>query len=243
MKIAVCDRDAAVRLNLSKIIDRRLSAYKTGEVFEFEDLADLLCEIIEGEQFDIIFTDIQMSRCVGIETARRIRQLLPDALTIFVSSQKSKVFDCFDAHPYHFITKPVDPSKFTFILDDAIKDVLYSRQYKFTFRTDSNKLYRVDFSRILYFEIYGKKSTVFLTDGQSYEFYQPISDIEEETKDFGFIRTHKSYIVNKNCVKCLENEFVILDNGKRVPVSQRRHRDVLLSLMPKLLEETEEVAT
>lgn len=241
MKIAICDKDAASRRQLSKTVSRRLSFYKTGEVFEFEDLADLLCEIIEGEQFDIIFTEVKMSRCVGIETARRISQLLPDALIIFVSSQKNKIFDCLDAHPYHFIVKPVDSSKLAFILDDAVKEILLSRQYKFTFRTDSNKLYRVDFSEILYFEIYGKVSTVFLTGGRSFNFYHSISDIEDETKDFGFIRTHKSYIVNKNCVNCLEDEFVIMDNGVKVPVSQRRHRDVLLALMPKLFEEMEAV--
>ena len=96
----------------------------------------------------------------------------------------------------------------------------------------------MDFSRMLYFEIYGKKSTIFLTAGKSLYFYHPISDIEDETKDFGFIRTHKRF-VNKNCVKCLEDEFVVMDSGAKVPVSQRRHRDVLLALMPKQFEEME----
>ena len=55
---------------------------------------------------------------------------------------------------------------------------------------------------------------------------------EEMLDEFGFIRTHKSHLVNPKHITHVtnDNEFVLLSDGTRVEVSRRKKEDVLQQL-------------
>lgn len=62
----------------------------------------------------------------------------------------------------------------------------------------------------------------------------PISEVEKLLDDEKFIKTHRSYIVNKNQIKSLLEKEVVLKNGKRIPISKYRWKEVRRKFLGKL---------
>lgn len=62
-----------------------------------------------------------------------------------------------------------------------------------------------------------------------------ISETEKLLDGDGFIKTHRSYLINANHIKEIKHRLVILDNGKELPVSKYRIKQVRV----KYLELTE----
>lgn len=53
-----------------------------------------------------------------------------------------------------------------------------------------------------------------------------LSEVEKLLDDKIFIKTHRSYIVNKNWIQSLLENEVVLKNGKKVPISRYRRKEV-----------------
>ncbi|MDR1272735.1 MAG: LytTR family transcriptional regulator [Clostridiales Family XIII bacterium] len=74
---------------------------------------------------------------------------------------------------------------------------------------------------IEYFESNLRKIVVRIS-GEQYEAYRKLDDIENE-KFPGFVRCHKSYIVNLNHVRVMVRSHFELISGRIVPIAQRRY--------------------
>jgi two-component system LytT family response regulator len=57
-----------------------------------------------------------------------------------------------------------------------------------------------------------------------------IKEFEELLADHGFIRVHKSHLVNMHFVKALKDGNIVLLNGDTTPVSRRRQHQVVGAL-------------
>ena len=83
---------------------------------------------------------------------------------------------------------------------------------------------------VLYFEIRGRLIDVHKTDGTS-DYYGKISILEEELREKGFFRCHKSYLIHLKYVTGYNRQDVTLDNGEIIPVSKRRYEEFCKALL------------
>ena len=51
-------------------------------------------------------------------------------------------------------------------------------------------------------------------------------EIEELVRDRNFLLVHKSYLINLNYVKKLDRNDVVMESGRRIPISKARAMDV-----------------
>ncbi len=58
-----------------------------------------------------------------------------------------------------------------------------------------------------------------------------ISETEKLLEGDGFIKTHRSYLINANHIKEIKHRLVILDNGKELPVSKYRIKQVRMKYL------------
>ncbi len=74
--------------------------------FDFFMSGEELLPMIEQHfHYDIIFLDIEMPGMDGISVCRRIKEIAPDALVVFISNKESLVFQTFEVQPFRFIRK------------------------------------------------------------------------------------------------------------------------------------------
>ena len=85
IRVAIVEDEAAVREQLAGYVQRCTRQY--GTLFEVTMFTDGL-EILEEYRpvYDIIFLDVEMPQLDGMETARRIRELDPDVMLVFITN-------------------------------------------------------------------------------------------------------------------------------------------------------------
>lgn len=65
-----------------------------------------------------------------------------------------------------------------------------------------------------------------VTEKEEYVIPISISETEKLLEEDGFIKTHRSYLINANHIKEIKHRLVILDNGQELPISKYRIKEV-----------------
>ena len=226
MKIAICDDDRS----FSEILKNKIE-----DIFTFEDLnfnisihsngIDLIDSV---SQYDIIFLDVEMPDVSGEKIARHIIASNCKTLVVFVTNHDDFVSSSFKYKPFGFIRK----DKLDFELQQTVlnlKEYISDSASVFLFEYQG-KTMSVKFHEIIYIEVFGHSITMHTTT-QDFVVYQTLSAIEKQLQNRGFVRTHKSFLVNCDHIFSVEKNNVILCTGREIPLSRHRINDVKEALI------------
>lgn len=232
MRISVVDDEKIICSEIEKYImgflceiDKKyeISVYYSGESF---------CSALQSESFDLIFLDIELGECSGIDVSRFVRGTQGDQTTQIVYVTGKSEYDrlLFDFQPFGFIAKPINETKVIDILEK------YQRIFgktKTTFRYNLNHTdCWVRLNDVIYFESVDRKVNMYLSStDEVITFYMKMTDIYEQVKNDSFLFIHKSFIVNERYITAFQSDYVRMTNGKELPVSRLRRKDVLLRQM------------
>lgn len=224
MKIAICDDENSMTgildTMLEKIAKRNFIKIET-EVFSNGE--QLEKEIKKKAYFDIIFLDIEMKGKNGITVAREIRKIDRNVLIVYVTSHESYMQESFLIRPFRFIVKPVKEKILEKHFLDAFEEI---SSYDSYFRYKNKRVeWKIPLKDILYFE--SRKRKIYLvTEKDICEFYDRLNEVEEKLKlgKTAFLRVHQSFLVNYRHVAGLAYDYLIMDNGKRISISEDRRK-------------------
>lgn len=178
-----------------------------------------------GCPFDACFLDVDMPELDGITLGKRLIELAPDTGIVFLSNKEEMVYRSFQVKPLRFLRK----SKFDLEISDAVRAILTSikeKEQKTVIFEDGNTIYRFFPREIIYVEIINRTLTV-VRAKDSVSFRATIAAAEEMLAPHGFLRIHKSFLVNYRTVFSIQKDGVQLENGKVLPISKHRYREVL----------------
>ena len=200
-------------------------------------------------QPDLIFLDIAMPAKNGFDLLRELKELRFEV--IFVTAHNQFMIEAFHVSAVDYLLKPIDDE----LLVDAVKRAkkriieksgsknietfLHNLQHSQSPRNmrlciPSLKGFQVvALDDILFAEATGNYTNLYFTNQPLICTSKPIHEYEELLSDTGFVRIHKSYLVNLLHVKEYlkgEGGSVVLTNGKEVEVA-RRKKDIFLSKM------------
>ena len=226
IKVAICDDDIAVTGRLESMLhgiaEERFIPLDTDVFWKGRHLA----EAVENRGcYDVIFLDIEMGREDGITVARRIRETDKNVLIIYVTSYESYMQESFSVRPFRFLVKPVETVQMAECFADAYEEISSADSY---FRYSYQRLnHKVLLRDIYYFESRRRKIYI-VTEKGVLEFYGKLSEVEESLKSSKgiFMRIHQSFLVNYRHVEGLAYDFVIMDDGKRIPISEDRRKQI-----------------
>lgn len=220
MKIAICDDDWHMQQTLRLLID---------EIYQDLDmLADgftsgeaLLAAVQKQSQpYQLILLDIEMRGIDGIETAKRLRKLLPDCYIIFITSHDEFALTGYEVAAFRYLVKPVQPEKLT----EAISAVRAELSDHITLHVEDGPveaLLRV--KDIYYIEAQDKRVRVVLKD-TAFSDRRGIDEIERALAGEDFFRVHRSYLINFRYVARLDKNEILLVSGEQIPLSRLRKK-------------------
>jgi len=223
IRIAVCDDVSADSQWLVSIIKTKDSfcectVYQSGE--------ELLWDFESGIHFDILFLDIFMSGMNGVDVARCIRNIDPDALLIFISSSDDFYRESYDLYAFNYLLKPVSVAKLTEVYCHALERINKNTE-QVVHISFNNSLHTIRYSQLLYLSSNQHVITFFLKTGEPLKSYGKLDDFVTQLPSEIFARCHKSYIVNLNHVtKMTSIEFVL--GEIKVPISRNYAEQVHL---------------
>ena len=226
LSIAICDDDIQLTGSMERLVEKIAKRnFVDTDIEVFWDGKSLADAVIAGNRFDIIYLDIEMSGEDGISAAKRIRQYDKNALIIYVTSHENHMKESFDVRPFQFLVKPVNEEQMEICFKAAYEDI---NSGDFYFRCGYQRMnHKVPVRDILYFE--SKKRKVFIvTEKETFELYGKLNEIENSMKNckVSFLRVHQSFLVNYKHVKGQSYDYVVMDNGKEIPISEDRRKTI-----------------
>lgn len=226
VNIAICDDNIAICSEIENILlkyaQKNSIKFNIDIFYSGEEIYNFLTN---GDKYNIIFMDIEMRKLNGIQLGLKIRDELEDEITkiVYISSYEGYAMELFDIRPFNFIIKPIDKEKIIKILDKLIS-ILNIEYHIFNYKKDKN-IHKVHIKDILYFEGFNK-NTMLVTKKEEILINYNLKDIFKELVDYQFFYSHRSYLVNYNSIVRFESDKLLMSNGKFIPISQPRRKDV-----------------
>lgn len=192
----------------------------------FESGASFLDMFEEHYHYDIIFLDIEMPQMDGITLCRRIRQLSPNALVIFISNREELVFQSFEVQPFRFIRKSQFQDFLPNLIDALIEKLNEQSKKQIQFVEPlSGDIFSFDVQQILYVEAQ-KKDCRIVTTTESTLIHYKFMDMEERLTKEAFIKVHRSYLVNCKYIFYIGKDSLVLTTKEEIPMSRRRAEEI-----------------
>lgn len=223
IRIVICDDEEKAR----QMLKQQLAGWPGwGEIpIELHVCGDArqLLEIAELHQPDLILLDIEMEGMNGLRAAEQLGPAAQGAKLLFVTNLEHLVFEALQHHPYGFVRKSRLAEDLQRYLGDFLEGYCWEHK-AFTFEGKSGK-FQVFLKKISYIESYGHQVLLHQTDGKVWELKGRATSLEALERKLGgqgFIRCHKSYLVNCREIYFVGNDELRLREGKVLPVSHRR---------------------
>lgn len=217
MKIAICDDDAAICLQVERWL-RKISVCSDALCTTFVDGSLLLQQVNAGEHYDIILLDVEMRQMDGVKTAREIRKIDKDCLFLFISGFTQYVSDAFEVQAFQFLIKPLTFEKLEKEMQRACRHYEKKHfQYTITYRGETHVLKTND---IYVIETYRRRLRL-STQSQTYEYIGKLKDVEQLLQPYGFLRCHQGYLLNMYHIRAYTQDSFRLDNNVCVPIGRQ----------------------
>ena len=237
MKIAICDDDSQELARISSFIDTYKQNNKASLTYKsFQNAIELISAVNNGE-YDIILLDILMPGMTGMQAAHEIRAFDTRLKIVFLTSSPEFAVESYAVKAYDYILKPASKEKL-FSIPDALIAEEQKPQEGLTVKTQAGMI-RILFSKLAFVEVIHKKLYFHLADGSVHEVTASLAAFEDQLLSrSGFVKVHRSYIVNLWQVSELRSKELITHAGKVVPISRLLYGKVREAYMDYLFVET-----
>lgn len=193
-------------------------------------------EILQAQQIDIIFCDINMPHLSGIGLKKSLQH---PPVFVFITSYSSHAAESYEVDALDFVTKPASFERLLKAFNKAIEYIGFiekrrangglkeeelallprdtAQEYFFIKGNDGfTKLYTAD---ILYIESMGDFSKIIMTNNSQHVILAGLKSLEKQLPETKFIRVHKQYIIGLWHIETIGATEVTLTGKLILPLS------------------------
>jgi len=172
---------------------------------------------IKSKKFDVIFLDMEMPDLNGIKFLSELNQ--PEIPVIIVSSFPEFAIESTQFRPFDYLLKPVSVVKLGYALS-RVKKFINDRKLNrlFRFQTGKSQFTQCAVDDIYYIEATGDYQKVYTT-GDYFLTISTMDDLTEQMKPLGFLRSHRSFLINTRMIMKIFSNSILVDN-KKIPIGR-----------------------
>lgn len=186
--------------------------------------------LLEGYQrdADLIFLDIRVPDMLGMDVARRLREVDDEVMIVFVTSLTQYAVDGYSVGAFDYILKPIHYASFSAKLERALR-VLGHRdpQIMLDLRTKESA-HRVPADNVIYIEV-SAHDLLFHTSRGTIKLWGTLSKYEELLRQAHFARPSTSFLVNLKYVRGVKKDEILLSDVP-IPLSRAKRKEFLAAL-------------
>jgi len=190
--------------------------------------------LIETLKPDILFINTLINGKIGFELLDIVSGIRPKI--IFISSFEKYAINSLKYEPVGFLVNPFDIKELKQSVNRALDKINKDYQEKTQVKDDflilpvGNKVQLIKSDTIQFCESMGNYTYFYLNDGSKVLATKNLGYYARKLLTYNFIRIHKSYLVNLSYVKYIQKSEKLLCeliNGKTLPISRRRQKELL----------------
>jgi DNA-binding LytR/AlgR family response regulator len=224
LRVAICedhkkDRDRLLSMIRESGIPAKCDTFPSGEA---------LLERFRKGMYHLIYLDIYMNKINGMETAACIRERDEGVMLSFTTTSRDHAFEANRYRSLLYIEKPVSPEmiKHTLTLAEALREKRGSEVL--TIYSEA-VIVDISFDEIYYIEVIDQRCVIHIGGGKTVAASTTlnINDLEALLPKPRFCRTHRSFIVNLDMVKRVNDRDFEMKNGGIAYITQRNRRRII----------------
>lgn len=231
IQIAICNDKKRDREEMNKLIQQHeLNTKEEYHIKLFESGEHLL---ESGFKPDILLLDIIMDECDGIQTGEEIRNRHAETIIIYVTFISEKMSEAINrVHSFGYLVKPIIKEELFRVMSDAVGQVHRNNNVSYvTFLSESKAVINLEVTDIYYFEYCNRKIKIVAKDKTYTCIQEKISDIAGKMQPYGFAMSHQSFVVNLYQVEAINEQMLLMKNGTKVYLAQKRASTIRKQLM------------
>ncbi|GLY19205.1 LytTR family DNA-binding domain-containing protein [Kineosporia rhizophila] len=229
LRALVVDDEPPALSELAWLLD---SDERIGRVLTADSGAQAL-RVLENEQVDVVFCDISMPGLDGLDLARVLARFATRPHLVFVTAYEQHAVEAFDVQAVDYVLKPVRAQR----LAEAVRRAVQAHSGPAKVSTEVDEDIAVELggvtrfvrrSNVLFVEAAGDYARLHTATG-SHLIRVPLSTLEERWASAGFVRIHRSTLINVRHVNELlmdAGRFHVRLGGHTLTVSRRHTRQV-----------------
>lgn len=208
IKVMVIDDEPKICQLLSKMVEKQPDYQVVSECGSFSEAVVAFTK----HRPDVAFVDIDLGGEDGLECAKVLTELNPRVKIIFATAHSEYMADAFEIYAFDYLVKPFNMERVVRTLDRIRNDspeaapdrVMQSEQHKEKLLIKGkDRSYLVDVPEIILVER-AEGATNIVSRMDSYRTSISLAEMEEKLKSQGFMRCHKSYLVNLSKISRIE---------------------------------------
>ena len=247
MRVLIVDDEPLARSALQQALCGR------NDIEALDSAADAIqaLDMMQTEEYDVVLLDIRMPELSGIELADRLnKRNRPTPSIIFVTAHDQHAVAAFESHAVDYVLKPFSNDRIHDALNVAfqrteneraarllgilphLERLLARPSCKVAIKTKGRILF-IDPTEVASIRAEGNYVLLEKQSG-SYLLREPLSILAEKLKPHGFIRIHRSMLVNTSVVEEIRpwstGEYVLRIKGGRELTVSRMYKNNLRSI-------------
>lgn len=228
IKVAICDDSREDREYITGLLNRWASETNRCLVIQsFLSAEQFLFQYEDEKDFQILLLDIEMGKMNGVELARKIRELNRDIQIVFTTGYPDFIAEGYEVDALHYLMKPISEEKLVKVMEKAAANLRKAEKY--ILLQDNGEVLKVAADAIIYIEVFSHSCVIHTKEG-NVETRTAISKMENELGT-GFVRAHRSYLVNLEHIRKIGKAEIELENGETVPLARRKYVEVNLAFV------------
>jgi len=236
IKVLIVDDEPRSRNVLAHYIETYVEEVR--EVKQAESVDNAL-QILKTFRPHIVFLDVEMPGKNGFDFLRALKE--PAFEVIFTTAYNQYAVQAIRFSALDYLLKPVDPDELRsavnrflkkanvhqnpVLFDNLVRNIAHKRASEFRLAVpyqDGVSFFTLD--QIVRLQGEGNYTNIFIKSRKPVLASKTLKHYEEMLTEFGFIRTHKSHLVNPKYIKQVthNNQFLLLSDGSRIEISRRK---------------------
>jgi DNA-binding LytR/AlgR family response regulator len=230
MNIAILEDDDTDAVTLKTILVSYLD--KHGIVFNLERFSNPLQFPADSSRYDLIFLDIMMPNCNGMDFAKTIRKSNATVSLVFVTNMLRYAVEGYAVEAADFIVKPINSYRFERTMDRLFASFSQKKD-KFITIKNLEGMHRINIEEIAFIEVRSHRLSAHKSNGDILEFWGNMKETEAKLPKEEFVRCNNCYLINLHYVKGTEKDMVDVQ-GTKLKISRSRKKIFLRAMMDYL---------
>lgn len=225
--VIICDDDRAFLKSLHQLIETSLKQLGVpANIHSYISIEQITKPVLAN--CDIAFLDIDLNQPQynGFDIARKLRAVRNDAVIIFVTNYIEYAPEGYEVQAFRYLLKKNYREKIYEYIKEAVSHIENANQ---TLKIKINgEVIEITLNSILYIESQLRTVIIHVQKDKGkkqYACYAAISDLETQLEPQGFLRIHKSFLVNMHHLKKYQCHEAILNDGTVLRVSARNYAE------------------
>lgn len=189
-------------------------------------------EMYMKRKYDLVFMDIMMPGISGIDISKKILEIDPNAIIIYVTSSIDYAVKAFEQFAFHYLVKPISEEALGLVFEKAFekieKNILYNNEKSFFVIKKNGKEIKIIDRDVLYFEKENNYINIQMENHKNETVRMTFKELENIIDMELYLRCHNGFIVNKSKIKSVSTkEIGLFVTDAKIPVGRKYKKSLM----------------